>query len=254
MRRPIIAGNWKMNTTLPEAKSLARDVVAKVNRFRDRDVILFVPYPFLLPVVGICEDSHVMVGAQDISEHTFGAYTGEVCASMVKSVGATWTIVGHSERRSYHLETDEIVNNKVKQGLDKGLKVMLCFGEKLAERERGTTFDVVQRQVTKALSGVSKQQLENIALAYEPVWAIGTGKTATPAQAQEVHEFVRGLIGRLYDDEAAANIRILYGGSVKPNNCDALLSQRDIDGALVGGASLNADSFARIVNFSIEEE
>ena len=251
MRIPIIAGNWKMNKDLGSARELARGVVSKNGRFRDRQVILFPPYPFLTVVADLCKDSRIQVGAQDVSEHESGAYTGEVSAAMVASTGATWTIVGHSERRNYHMETDGMVNAKLRVALSHGLKVIVCVGENLQERERGAAFDVVERQTVQALKGVPPQDMENVVVAYEPLWAIGTGKTASPEQAQEVHEYLRGVVERAFDRDVAEELRILYGGSVKPNNINGLMRQRDIDGALVGGASLDRDSFSAIINFEV---
>ncbi len=251
MRTPIIAGNWKMNKDMQSAKELARGLVSKNARFRDREIILFPPYPFLPAVAGLCQDSRLEVGAQDISEHEAGAFTGEVSAEMVVSTGATWTIAGHSERRNYHLETDEIVNNKVKRALSAGLNVILCVGENLRERERGAAFDVVQRQTERGLAGLDQDAMGHVVLAYEPLWAIGTGKTATPRQAQEIHEFLRWVIQRMFDNATAEDLRILYGGSVKPGNINGLMAQKDIDGALVGGASLDVESFSAIINFEV---
>lgn len=251
MRTPIIAGNWKMNNDLQAAKGLTRGLVSKNSRFRDREILLFPPCPFLSTVAEMCRDSRIQVGAQDISGHEAGAFTGETSADMVISTGAEWALAGHSERRNYHLETDGIVNNKVRMGLKKGLKMIVCIGENLKERERGAAFDVVERQTMKGLANVDKEEMPNIVLAYEPLWAIGTGKTATPEQAQEVHEFLRGVVERMFDRTTAGATRILYGGSVKPANINGLMKKRDIDGALVGGASLDIETFSAIINFEV---
>lgn len=251
MRTPIIAGNWKMNKDLQAAKALARGLVSKNARFRDREIILFPPCPFLTKVSELCKDSRIRIGAQDISEHDAGAFTGEISAEMVLSTGAQWALAGHSERRNYHLETNEIVNNKVRMGLKKGLNMVLCIGENLTQRERGTAFDVVEQQVLSGLAGVDKEMMGKVVLAYEPLWAIGTGRTATPEQAQEIHEYIRGVVDRMFDRKISDALRILYGGSVKPANINGLIKKQDIDGALVGGASLDIESFSAIINFEV---
>lgn len=262
MRKPFMAGNWKMNTTLPDALELAAEVRNLTSRARDVDVAVIPPYPFIQPIAKKLEGSPVAVGAQDVytaaksdddAPVNFGAYTSQVSAPMLKSVGCTWVTVGHSERRQYFGDTDAVVGRKVRAALDGGLKPILCIGERLEEREAGQTLQRVETQVREGLRLVKRDEIGGIAdrlvIAYEPVWAIGTGKVATDEQAQEVHAFIRKLLAEVLDAAAADAIRIQYGGSVKPGNVAGLMAQPDIDGALVGGASLKADSFAGIVHF-----
>jgi triosephosphate isomerase len=249
MRRPLIAGNWKMHLDASSAQKLARDVVSKTSRFRHCDIVLLPAFPLIPLVARVVAGSHVAVGAQDLSPEEEGAFTGDVSAKMLLSVDCTHVVIGHSERREYHLETDELVSRKVRRALMAGLIPIVCVGEKLQEREAQKTLERVERQVTVALSGVEEKDVSKVVIAYEPVWAIGTGRTATPAQAEEVHEFIRGLLSRLYSYSVAQETRVIYGGSVKPDNIKALMAEKDIDGALVGGASLDADGFASIVAY-----
>ncbi len=246
-RRQLIAGNWKMNLDVAGAAKLARDVAQKVARFRNCDVTVLPPFPLIPAVAKVLEDTGVAFGAQDISAEAEGAFTGEVNARMLLSLGCTHVVVGHSERREYHIESDDLVARKTARAVDAGLVPIVCVGEKLAEREAGETFRRVDTQITVGLGGLGVERMARVVIAYEPVWAIGTGRTATPAQAEEVHEFIRKRISAIYGEALAGNIRILYGGSVKADNAATLLSQADVDGALVGGASLSADSFAVIV-------
>lgn len=247
MRKRIIAGNWKMNKTVVEAIQLAEEIKDKYNKF-DVDVVLCPPYPDLYAVHQVIKDTPVALGAQNVHWEDMGAFTGEVCAHMLKEVGCQFVIIGHSERRQYFHETDETVNKRVKKALSSGLTPIICVGEVLEERESGKTEQVVETQVRGALAGISKQEAANIVIAYEPVWAIGTGKVATPEQAQQVHKMIRTLLAELYDAAFADSIRIQYGGSMKAENAKELLQQPDIDGGLIGGASLKADSFLGIVN------
>ncbi len=249
MRKKVIAGNWKMNNNLSEAVELISDIKKGLTEFEPQaDVIICPPYISLETASALIEDTLIKLGAQNMYFEESGAYTGEVSAEMLKSVGCEFVILGHSERRTIFNESDETINSKIKRALASGLKPIFCIGETLEQRESGVTNKVVETQVKEGLKEIS--ELQNIIIAYEPVWAIGTGKTATPEQAQEVHEFIRNLVKELYSEEAARNLVIQYGGSVKPANAKELLSQNDIDGALVGGACLKADSFLDIVKCS----
>jgi triosephosphate isomerase len=248
MRKNVIAGNWKMNNDLKESEKLIVELKNLLqNEKPNCDVIVCPPYTSLSEASKLLKGSQIKLGAQNMHFEDSGAFTGEVSSSMLKSVGCEYVILGHSERRHIFGETDEVINKKIKKALSAGLKPIFCVGELLEERENGTTNDVVKRQVLKGLEGISEANMKNIIVAYEPVWAIGTGKTASPAQAQEVHEFIRDLIEIDYSLEVANELTIQYGGSVKPDNAKELLSQKDIDGALVGGACLKADSFMGII-------
>ena len=247
MRKTIIAGNWKMYKTVPEAIALVRELKDKVASVKKTGIIVCPPATNLAAVNEVIKDSNIALGAQNIYWEEEGAYTGENSAGMIKSAGAGYVIIGHSERRQYFAETDETVNRKLHTALKNGLRAIVCVGETLGEREGGITKDVVKTQISGALQGIQPDQMADIIIAYEPVWAIGTGKTATPDQAQDVHAFIRSLVKDLYDENIADNVTIQYGGSVKPENASELLSQADIDGALVGGACLKADSFAAII-------
>lgn len=246
-RKRIIAGNWKMNTDVSEAVALAEAVKQGYTRY-DVDVVLCPPFPNLYAVYGVIKDSPIALGAQNLFWEDKGAYTGEVSANMLKSVGCQFVIIGHSERRQYFGETDETVNKKIKKALAVGLIPIVCVGELLSEREAGKTEAVVEKQVRGAFAGLTKEDANKVIIAYEPVWAIGTGKVATPQQAQEVHAFIRKLLSGLYDEDTAQTIRIQYGGSMNDENAGELLAQPDIDGGLVGGASLKAASFLGIIN------
>ena len=246
MRKPYIAGNWKMNLDLAGAVALAKGV-AQAAKAGDMDVGLAPTFVHLAAVAEAVGGSGAHVAAQNCHWETSGAFTGEVAPQMVLETGADTVILGHSERRHVFGETDETINRKVKAALAAGLKVILCIGEKLEEREAGQTQSVCERHVREGLKGIAAERMADIVLAYEPVWAIGTGRTATPGQAQEVHAYVRSLVAGLYDKPVADALRIQYGGSVKPDNAEELLSQPDVDGALVGGASLKVDSFLGIL-------
>ncbi len=249
MRTPIIAGNWKLNKTRMEAQALAKGIVEQTQDSQGVDIVLCPVYTALETVGQVLTGSQVKLGAQNVFWEESGAFTGEVSSSLLKDAGCTYVIIGHSERRQYFGETDETVNKKLKAALAAGLVPIVCVGETLEEREAGKVEAVVGSQLRGGLTGLSDEDFAKIIIAYEPVWAIGTGKTATPEQAQEVHAFIRAQLGQLAGKATADVIRIQYGGSVKPDNVKELMSKEDIDGALVGGASLKADSFAALVNF-----
>ena len=249
MRKPFVAGNWKMNADSHSSIDLAKRVASGSAEVAGHSVSVAVcpPFVYLQSVAKALSASSVAVGAQDIYFESKGAFTGEISALMLKDIGCTYTLCGHSERRHVIGETDELVNKKVAASIGGGLLPILCVGELLAEREASQTEEVVSRQLKVGLAGLSAEKVSAVTIAYEPVWAIGTGRTATPQQAQDVHRFVRGLLAELHDGQLAEEIRILYGGSAKPNNSADLMSQPDIDGLLVGGASLSADDFVAII-------
>ncbi len=239
---------WKMNTTLPEGLQLAKEVNDALKGIDAKcDVIICVPFTHLAPINGVIDQNILGLGAENCADHTSGAYTGEVSAPMVASTGATYVILGHSERRQYYGETSETLKEKVNLALANGLTPIFCIGEVLEEREAGKHFDVVKAQIEEALFDLSAEDFSKLILAYEPVWAIGTGKTATDDQAQEIHAYIRSVIEGKYGKEVAENTSILYGGSCKPSNAKALFAKPDVDGGLIGGASLKADSFMGIV-------
>jgi len=248
MRKIIIAGNWKMNNDLKESEKLIVELKNLLQNEKPNCIVIVCP-PFtsLSEASKLLKGSQIKLGAQNMHFEENGAFTGEVSTSMLKSVGCEYVILGHSERRHIFGESNEMINKKIKKALSAGLKPIFCVGELLEERENGTTNDVVKKQILKGLAEISADDMKNIIVAYEPVWAIGTGKTASPAQAQEVHEFIRDLIEITYSLEIANDLVIQYGGSVKPDNAKELISQKDIDGALVGGACLKADSFVGII-------
>jgi len=246
MRRTLIAGNWKMNGTRSEAAQLAQGVVGGVAD-ATVDIVVCPPFTALDTVSSIVSGTNVSLGAQDIFWESSGAYTGEISPGMLVDAGCSYAIVGHSERRQYMSETDDMVNRKARAALAAGLKVMMCVGETLDEREAGKMEEIVKREVVNGLAEISAGQLDSLAIAYEPIWAIGTGKTATPQQANEAHEFIRSVVADLYGKETARTFIIQYGGSVKPDNTADLMAESHVDGALVGGASLKPDSFVQIV-------
>jgi triosephosphate isomerase len=248
-RKPIIAGNWKMNKTTAEARDLATKLIPLVSGAKDREIVLAPTFTALQTVSEAIKGANMVLSAQNLFWEEKGAFTGEISAEMLLDLGCKYVIIGHSERRQYFGETNETVNKKVRQALKKGLLPIVCLGEVLSEREEGKAFDVIDRQITGALKGVTAAEMANIVIAYEPVWAIGTGKTATPDQANEIHAFIRKKIKTLYGEEVSEGLRIQYGGSVTPENVSALMAKPDIDGALVGGASLKPESFAALVNF-----
>ena len=248
-RKALIAANWKMFKTPAEAKAFV-DAFLPLVAGHTRDEIALFPSPVLLPtVIEAAKGSNVAVGAQNIHFAEEGAYTGETSIAQLKAVGGTCTLIGHSERRQYFAETDEIVNKKLLAALKNEILPIVCVGEVLEEREAGKTADVLKKQVTGAFAGVTPEMAKPIVIAYEPVWAIGTGKTATPEVAADAHKIIRAEVAKLLGPEIANNMRILYGGSVKPENATALIGQEEIDGALVGGASLKPDSFEKIVKY-----
>ena len=250
-RKQIVAGNWKMNTVYASAQDLALGVISKLedNLPDNTEVIFSPPFPFLKLVadatVGV---DGVYTAAQNISDKEVGAFTGEVSAEMVKSVGADYVLIGHSERRAYFNETDSIMAEKIAVALKNKLNPIFCCGESLEERKSGKYLEVIERQVSVALCHLNQAELSHVVIAYEPVWAIGTGETASPEQAQEVHAFIRKTIQEHYDESAANSLSILYGGSCKPSNATELFAQKDIDGGLIGGASLSADDFVQIIH------
>ena len=249
-RRPLIAGNWKMFKTCSEAVEAAGQLVKLVAMTSDIDVMIAPQFTALAPVSDVVRGSRVSLGAQNLFWETEGAYTGEISPVMLVSVGCKYVIIGHSERRQYFDETDETVNKKIKAAIKNDLVPVLCVGESEKERESKETFSVLDKQVKKGIEGFSSDDLETLVIAYEPVWAIGTGKTATTDQAQEAHQFLRSVLEKSFGNMLAKSIRILYGGSVKPNNIAELMAMPDIDGALVGGASLDPETFSKIVHFN----
>ena len=246
-RKKLIAGNWKMNKTAAEAAELAREIAVAAGRNTDVEIVMCPPFTALESVGKLIDGSSIKLGAQNMHAEDSGSYTGEISAPMLRGLFATHVILGHSERREQFGETDAIINKKVQAALKNQLNPIICVGETLKEREAGSTLKVVQGQVEGCLKGVSAEQATGIIIAYEPVWAIGAGKAATAAQAQEVHAFIRELLGRLFGEAIAQKIRILYGGSMKPSNAPELLAQNDIDGGLIGGASLEERSFLDLI-------
>ena len=250
-RRLIIAGNWKMNKTVAEALDLVNGLKRELFNVKEVDIVICPPFTALSEVSKAILNTNIRLGAQDMSEHNFGAYTGEIAAGMLKEFSVRYVILGHSERRQYQKESDELIAKKASAAHAASLKPIVCGGETLAEREAGRTELVVGSQLRGSLAGLSAEQAEETIIAYEPVWAIGTGKTATAQQAQEMHAFIRQQIADLYNDKVARRVRIQYGGSVKPANARELMSQPDVDGALVGSASLEERAFADIIKNSI---
>jgi len=247
MRKKIVAGNWKMNTLLKEGMELAK-AVEKLEKEKKSDALVIIapPYTHLSRVNDLIDG--VKLAAQNCASEESGAYTGEVSPDMLVSAGVEYVIIGHSERRSYYHEDDELLNRKTKLAISKGLKPIFCCGEVLEEREQGKLFDVIREQLAVGLAGLSREDIGKVVIAYEPVWAIGTGVVATPDQAQEMHKFIRDLLIELFDREVAENMSILYGGSCKPSNAGELFANPDVDGGLIGGASLKAEDFLGIVN------
>jgi triosephosphate isomerase len=248
-RRPLIAGNWKMFKTCSEAVETAEHLVKLVSASINVDIMIAPPFTALAQVSEVVTGTCISLGAQNLFWKDEGAYTGEISPAMLVSAGCRYVIIGHSERRQYFGETDESVNRKIRSAVNSGLVPVMCVGESEKERESKETFSVLDKQVKKGLEGFSSGDLKTLVMAYEPVWAIGTGKTATAEQAQEVHEFLRGMIEKKFGNKLAKSMRILYGGSVKPDNIAELMSMSDVDGALVGGASLDPETFSKIVQF-----
>ena len=249
MRRKVIAGNWKMYKSKSEAKTFAVEFRDLVSDIKDREVIICPPFMHISLLVEAFAGSPVKIGGQNLFWEDEGAYTAEISGPMLKSFGASVVIIGHSERRQYFYETDETVNKRLFAAIKSGLMPIVCIGETLKERDSGSTFNVIDTQVKNGLKGLAGGDVFRLVVAYEPVWAIGTGKTATPEMAQEAHSYIRSILSDMFGGQASGSIPLLYGGSVKPDNIDVLMAQKDIDGALVGGASLKADSFERIVKY-----
>ena len=250
MRKIIIAGNWKMNKTISEAMELVNGLKRELSGIENIDIVVIPPYTALGEISDMLTNSNIRLGAQDLYWEEKGAFTGEVSATMLKDVGAEYVVIGHSERRTYFGETNESVNKKVKAALNAGLLPIMCIGERLEQRESGKAFDVIKDHLEGGLKDISGEDLPKVIIAYEPVWAIGTGKTATPGQAEEAHKYIRKLLSDMYDETVAGSVRIQYGGSVKPENIKELISEPDIDGALVGGASLKVEQFVPIAKES----
>lgn len=248
MRTPIIAGNWKMNKTVKEALELVKDIKNQ-ERNSNVEAVLCVPFIDLMEVKKEIDGTDMKLGAQNMHWEDSGAYTGEISPLMLKEIDIDYVIIGHSERRQYFNETDETVNKKAKAALKYGINPIICVGETLEERESGREKEIVERQVLKAIEGIEEKLLKNIVIAYEPIWAIGTGKTASSRDANNIISFIREIIGNKYGKDISEEIRIQYGGSVKPANINEIMNESDIDGALVGGASLNAKDFLKLINF-----
>lgn len=248
-RKPLIAGNWKMFKTISEAKELVVGLKKNLAGISDREILVCPPFTALSSVAEALKGSNISVGSQNIFWEKKGAFTGEVAPDMIVDAGCKYALVGHSERRQYFSETDATVNKRMKAAFAVGLTPIVCVGEMLAERENGTTFKVIEKQIKDGVAGLIPEQAKTLVLAYEPVWAIGTGKTASPQQAEEVHAFIRKTYAQIYGNDAANSIRILYGGSVKPDNATEIMKQPNVDGALVGGASLEIEPFTKIVKY-----
>lgn len=250
-RKLIIAGNWKMHKTVAEAIDLVRGLKLELAGVKEVDIVVCPPFTALCEVSKLLLDSNIRLGAQNMNENPAGAYTGEIAAFMLKEFSVRYVILGHSERRTYYGETDALVSRKAQAAHAAALKPIVCVGETLEQRDRGETETVLERQVRGSLAGLTREQMLETIIAYEPVWAIGTGRNATPEQAQEAQAFIRRLLAQMYDESVARRVRIQYGGSVKPSNARELMSQPDVDGALVGGASLEVRSFVDIIKNSI---
>ena len=248
MRKSFIAANWKMNTTLQEATALVNNLKDNLKNLEQKEVVLCPPFVYLPAVRNILKGSELKLGAQNVYYQQKGAFTGEISTTMLKDIGCTYVIIGHSERRQIFKEDNDTINEKIKAALAGGLSPIFCVGELLEERTENATEKVIRSQIENGLDDIPSDKYNQIVIAYEPVWAIGTGKNATPEQAQETHSFIRKLLVVLSNDVSAREVRIIYGGSVNPDNIESLIIGEDIDGALVGGASLSADSFTKIVN------
>ena len=248
MRKPIIAGNWKMNLSIKEAIKFVEDVKTDVSK-GDVEPVIAAPFTFLKDLKEAVKSTNIKIAAQNMHFEDSGAFTGEVSAPMLKEIGVDYCVIGHSERRQYFAETDETINKKLHQAFKYDIVPILCVGETLEEREQGKTNDVVKSQVIADIKDLSAELVSKLVIAYEPIWAIGTGKTATADQANEVISYIRSVIKEIYNDQVSENVRIQYGGSVKPENVEEIMGKSDIDGALVGGASLKASDFIKLVNF-----
>ncbi|HZX09949.1 MAG TPA: triose-phosphate isomerase [Acidobacteriota bacterium] len=246
-KKPFIAGNWKLHKTISEAVQLTKNIHKKVKKEKEAEIVIIPPFTALSEVKKVLSKSQILTGAQDVFWEESGAYTGEIAPSMIKDAGCDFVVVGHSERRQYFGDTDEHVNKKIKAALNAGLFPIMCLGESLEERENNETFNKIKKQVNQGLKDLEADQIENVIIAYEPIWAIGTGRTATPEQAEEVHAFIRNQLTEMVGKETSSCAIILYGGSVKPKNAFSLIKEKNINGALIGGASLKADSFVDII-------
>jgi len=249
MRKPLIAGNWKMNKTASEAMDFANNLKSALRDVQDVEVVICPAFVALSEVSKILEGSNAKLGAQNMYMQENGAYTGEISPLMLKDAGCQYVIIGHSERREYFKEDNKLINAKIKLALKYQLRPILCVGETLSEYQNNQTIDIVKTEIREGLAGIDGEQMSQVAIAYEPIWAIGTGKTATPADANKVHKIIRKIISEMFDAKTGEKTRIQYGGSVKPDNIGALMEKSDIDGALVGGASLSVESFIRIANY-----
>lgn len=249
-RKPLIAGNWKMHKTCSQAEELIQELRQELDGYTEVDVLICPPFTALSSAAELLEGSRIKLGAQNVSWADEGAFTGEISSSMLLDCGCEYVIIGHSERRHLFRESDDMINQKIRQVVGTPLKPILCIGETLSDRERGRVEDVVLGQLEQAVAKLTAEEISRIIIAYEPVWAIGTGRTATPETAEEVHQMIRNWLSEVHSDTLAENSRILYGGSVKPENIGELMAQKDIDGALVGGASLQAENFAQIVKYN----
>lgn len=248
MRRPIIGGNWKMNRGTPEkSKEMLENLIPLVIEINDIDIVIATPFTVLTDASKILKDTNIKLGAQNMYYEDKGAYTGEISPRFLKDIGVEYVILGHSERRDIFKESDALINMKLKKALSLDLKPIVCIGEHLEQREEGKTKEIINYQINETFKSIMKEEMLKIVIAYEPIWAIGTGKTATPEQAEEIHIFIREVINQKFDKDTADSIRIQYGGSIKPNNAEELFNKKNIDGGLVGGASLESNSFYQII-------
>lgn len=254
MKRPLIAGNWKMYKTIPEAVNLVNIIKAGVHKITNCDVVVCPPFTALAAISNLLDESNIELGAQDMHFETEGAFTGEISPLMLKDVGCRYVILGHSERRSYFQEKDDLINKKVMAALKYNFIPIVCIGETLEEREARRAFEVVKFQFDHSLMDLKSEEIEKVVIAYEPVWAIGTGRTATPEQAEQMHSYIRRLLNEKYGEETASRVKILYGGSVKPDNISQLITKPNVDGALVGGASIKAESFIQIATNALLQD
>ncbi|MFX1386061.1 MAG: triose-phosphate isomerase [Promethearchaeota archaeon] len=248
MRKPIIGGNWKMNRGTPEeSKEMLKNLIPLVKGIYNVDIVIAAPFTVLTNAYKILKDTNIKLGAQNMYFEEKGAFTGEISPKFLKNIGVEYVILGHSERRDIFKESDELINRKLKKALSINLKPIVCIGEHLKEREAGKTKEIIDYQIRETFKDLTKEEILKTVIAYEPIWAIGTGKTATPEQAEEIHIYIRDLLSKRYDKETAESIRIQYGGSIKPNNAESLFNKKSIDGGLVGGASLESDSLFQII-------
>ncbi|MHA2474182.1 MAG: triose-phosphate isomerase [Promethearchaeota archaeon] len=248
MRKPIVGGNWKMNRGTPrESREMLDELIPAVEKIQNVDIVIAPPFTSLLSAKEILKGTNIELGAQNMYFEDKGAFTGEISPNFLSEIGVTYVILGHSERRNVFNESNSLINQKLKKALQTGLKPIVCIGEHLEEREAGKTKDVIQAQLKETFRDLTKDQMKQVVIAYEPIWAIGTGKTASPEQAEEIHVYIRSLLSQIYDNETGNLVRIQYGGSIKPNNAEELFSKQNIDGGLVGGASLQVDSLTQII-------